>query len=63
MDNFKLTLLLQALKNLSVVSRLDNIKNLTILGDYIKRDKVKDNEVLSVYINASHILLGGKKYG
>ena len=63
MDNFKLTLLLQTLKNLSVVSRLDNIKNLTLLGDYIKRDKVKDNEVLSVYINASHILLGGKKYG
>ena len=63
MDNFKLTLLLQTLKNLSVVSRLDNIKNLTLLGDYIKRDKVKDNEVLNVYINASHILLGGKKYG
>ena len=63
MDNFKLTLLLQTLKNLSVVSRLDNIKNLTLLGDYIKRDKVKDNEVLNVYITASNILLGGKKNG
>jgi len=64
MDTFKLTILLQALnKNLTVVSKLDGIKHLTKLGDYIKKYKIKDEKILNTYINASNILLGAKNNG
>ena len=61
MDHFKLAILLQSLsKNMNVISRLDNIKNLTKLSDYIKMHKIKNMDILNIYINASQHLLGVK---
>lgn len=62
MDKFRLIVLLRALElNMNVTSRLDNIKNLTVLGDYIKKENIKDEYIINIYIDASDKLLGGTK--